>query len=128
MKVVYEIRCAVTGWVYVGSTTQLTVRHREHWTRLKGGNHRNRRLQAAWDEHGALRFELAVVERVNGEPLALAEQRRINARRAEGHCYNIGVAACPVQLLLPLGWPPSRIPKPESRPLAMPPTGAAKQK
>jgi hypothetical protein len=104
IRCVYTFTCTTTGTVYVGSTSSYVVdRHRDHRSRLRGGRHRNKVLQAEWDEHGPLAFEFVVIEKLKGgsvEDLLLAEQRWIKTKRAGGRCYNIATASTPKQVPL----------------------------
>lgn len=60
---VYVIQNTIDGKVYVGSAAvSLATRRAGHWTDLRGGRHRNRYLQRAWNKHGEAAFVFAVVE------------------------------------------------------------------
>src|SRR5437764_4670377 len=58
---VYLLTCQPTGRVYVGSTNNLSKRWSAHRQHLRAGRHRNRALQAAWDEHGADAFSWRIL-------------------------------------------------------------------
>lgn len=62
---------------YVGSTTDLAERYKAHIWKLKCNRHPNRNLQAAWDAHGVLSFQ--VLHFVEVDDLITAEQRWLDA-------------------------------------------------
>lgn len=72
---VYVIRCTATGEIYVGRTTDLAARKVNHWSDLRRGRHRNKRLQAAWARYGEGAFEFEVLETV-------ADPNRLHALEA----------------------------------------------
>lgn len=57
---IYTVTNTVDCRVYVGRSVDVQARWANHRTALKGGIHRNRRLQHAWTKHGALAFEFAM--------------------------------------------------------------------
>ena len=59
---VYAITNTVTGEQYVGLSDSLTNRQRIHWSALQRGKHHNKRLQTAWDAHGAEAFRFDILE------------------------------------------------------------------
>lgn len=59
---IYGMRCEAIGRVYVGSSINLRARCRDHISRLRGGSHRNRFLQAAWSEFGEVSFVWSLIE------------------------------------------------------------------
>lgn len=100
---VYLIKNIRTGEVYVGSTRQETIRRDEHWARLRRGTHRNKALQAAWQEHGPLAFEFEVIWKdfdAEDIDMLIKEQRELTARKLEGRCYNASAAMKARQLRL----------------------------
>ena len=58
---VYVIRCEPTGQEYVGTSTSIVKRIREHFYRLEKGVHRNPGLQSAYNEYGKDSFRSKVV-------------------------------------------------------------------
>ena len=58
---VYVICCEPTGSRYVGASTNIVKRIREHFYRLEKGVHRNRHLQSAYDEYGKNSFTSKVL-------------------------------------------------------------------
>ena len=101
---VYAITCP-DGW-YVGSTFNYAQRMREHWTRLKGGNHRNAVLQAAWDRLDPHQFEHETLQRIfecSPSNLRAAEQAWVDAvRQSATPCLNLANPKADTQLELPI--------------------------
>lgn len=91
-KGVYTIRDG-DGRAYVGGSTNIAQRWREHRSMLRRGIHRNRDLQAAWLERGEQDFTFTVVELVGDEPLLVAEQRWIDRLSIEAGIYNLSPTA-----------------------------------
>ena len=63
---VYAIRNTVTGEQYIGGTTNMAGRRKHHLHYLRHGEHVNRNLQAAFDQHGEDAFEF--VELIQVQP------------------------------------------------------------
>ena len=62
-SIVYAIQCLPTGQVYVGEAGSYADRRlHAHLYSLRVGNHRNRRLQEAFNLHGEDQFEFGVLE------------------------------------------------------------------
>lgn len=59
----YEIRCEVNGWCYIGMTTDIDKRWSSHLTQLKTGRHKNVRLQSDFNKFGFDEFVLTVLLR-----------------------------------------------------------------
>lgn len=77
---VYQIRCTVTGKVYVGSSARIEVRLREHRRALRRGTHHSRLLQRAWNKYGEGAFAFSVIEIVSDAgQLFTREQVHIDA-------------------------------------------------
>ena len=88
MRGVYAIRCA-DGRAYIGSSINVKERCRNHRNVLNTGKHRNRPLQEAWNKMGTEAFTFAALETVaDEEDLLAAEQKWIDAARAEGGVFN----------------------------------------
>lgn len=93
---------------YIGSTTRLGSRHSAHLTDLKRGQHPNKALQAAWDEHGVFQFTVLTLipekacdrGRDHAERLKFHEQRLLDQVSVDPGCcnasessrYNTGIA------------------------------------
>ena len=51
-----------TGKIYIGQSTNIETRWKDHVIRLKEGKHDNRYLQNAWNKYGASNFSFSVLE------------------------------------------------------------------
>jgi len=87
---VYQIVNKPNGKKYVGSTVHILKRWNEHLLQLKSGNHKNRLLQNAFNEHGQDCFIFSVLERCDKELLTVREQFYIDALKPE---YNLSPTA-----------------------------------
>lgn len=76
---VYAITCGETGKVYVGSSSNLYVRWRNHFWALSCGTHRNRHLQGSWNKRGREAFEFSVLGWCPIDMLAVLEQTHTNS-------------------------------------------------
>lgn len=87
---IYKITNTVTGKFYIGSAVNFDKRFYLHRNRLKCGNHRNSKLQRAWDKYGNDAFEFSVIERIpDKETLLTAEQQWLDKTNAANVGYNI---------------------------------------
>lgn len=71
---IYGIRNRTTGHVYIGSSSDLERRWRQHRSLLNRGAHPTPRLQAAWLAHGEDLFLFVVLETCRPEVLVDREQ------------------------------------------------------
>lgn len=62
LYIVYSIRNIKTEQRYVGSTRHLEERRKAHFSGLKSGKHKNKKLQEACIEYGIASFEWEVLE------------------------------------------------------------------
>ena len=62
---IYKITCKVNGKSYVGQSTNLKERLKDHFRRLQNNNHYNAHLQRAWNKHGGECFVFEVIEKCN---------------------------------------------------------------
>lgn len=74
--------------MYIGQTRNLARRLGEHRTSLRNGDHRNKRLQADYDQYGLDTFELIIIS-TDKDKLDEVERSQIEAARADGMCYNV---------------------------------------
>jgi len=94
---VYEIKCLNTGKVYVGQSTDIKKRWKEHKDLLNKAQHHNKRLQADWTLHGKEAFSFSIIQKHKPVPhycfdglvsnLIRMEKRYILQNK--GRCYNI---------------------------------------
>ena len=62
---IYQIVNLVDGKKYIGSSNNLRVRKRTHFSNLRNNNHYNYYLQRAFNKHGEDNFSFEVIELVN---------------------------------------------------------------
>lgn len=73
---IYMIKNEINGKVYIGSSVNLRARWNTHRTLLNTNHHKNRNLQAAWNEFGESSFVFIVIELVKQkEALSSFEQK-----------------------------------------------------
>ena len=75
---VYQIRCLITGQIYIGSAVKMLARWAEHRRSMRRGIHVNQHLQQAWNKYGEENFEFTVVEYVKRAFLLRIEQEWID--------------------------------------------------
>jgi group I intron endonuclease len=59
---VYQIKCRVSGKIYIGSTQNFRVRFTQHVNDLKSNRHHNRHLQNAFNCYGIESFSVEVLQ------------------------------------------------------------------
>ena len=59
---IYCIENLINGKKYVGQSTNIDGRRRQHLSHLRRGMHRNEHLQSAWDKYGESNFEFSIIE------------------------------------------------------------------
>lgn len=89
MRGIYKISCDQEDRVYIGSSTNIDRRWREHRRMLKAETHHCAALQLAWDAYGDESFIFDVVELC--ENIVLAEQYWLD--KHSHHCYNTSLQA-----------------------------------
>ncbi len=75
---VYEIVNLINDKVYIGSSSDIPSRWREHLKCLRGGYHTNRHLQASFDKYGEDAFAWHTIEECPIELLLVHEQEFID--------------------------------------------------
>jgi len=87
---IYTITNASTGKVYVGSSSNIEARWRQHMSDLRLQKHGNGKLQNAWKKYGPAAFVFSIVERVEVESDLLTRERYfIDSLNAVIDGYNI---------------------------------------
>lgn len=61
---VYYIFCEPDQRLYIGSSVNVETRIAKHRSHLRAGNHRSKRMQAAWNEYGESAFEFVLLAEV----------------------------------------------------------------
>lgn len=85
-KGIYVIKNVQTEDVYVGSSTRIKARWKDHRSALNRNVHHCKALQDAWNVFGEHSFEHSILEYTND--LELVEAAYIKAYREEGRAYN----------------------------------------
>lgn len=75
---IYQILCAASGEIYVGSSVQIYVRWHQHRYFLRRGTSNCLKLQRAWKKHGEQAFRFSVLEECSPGVLEQREQHYIN--------------------------------------------------
>jgi len=70
---IYEIKCKLTGKIYIGSSVNINRRWMNHKNLLKQNKHYNKYLQSSWNKYGEENFEWRVIEIVDKENLIESE-------------------------------------------------------
>lgn len=89
LRCVYEIRCLKNNYTYIGQTTDLYRRAREHRFSLNKNAHRNHALQCDYNKFGSDAFEIVILSESNDSELDDLERKEISSARAAGRCYNV---------------------------------------
>lgn len=90
MTGIYGIHNRVTGFWYVGQASCIESRKIQHFRLLEVGRHHNKKLQAAFKEHGAKNFEFHILEKVPLHMLNISEKDWMDFFQSCGnHGYNI---------------------------------------
>lgn len=88
---IYQIKNAINGKSYVGSTANLKKRWTNHLSALRYGRHPNSRLQSAFDKYGEDAFGWSILEDVaDSSQLISREQHHLDTLKPE---YNIASIA-----------------------------------
>jgi group I intron endonuclease len=80
---IYQIRCAISGKSYVGSSCRIEARWHTHRRQLRKKEHRSPRLQQAWNKHGEAAFDFSVLEECAREDLFKREQFHIDQTKRD---------------------------------------------
>ena len=93
---IYKIIC-VNNKFYIGSSTNIDRRLKEHTSLLKRNKHLNKRLQKDWNKYGEKNFRFEIIETINNiNKLSVREQWWIDntgcCNRKIG--FNISSDAC----------------------------------
>lgn len=86
---VYRWLNTMTGKSYVGSSTNVELRKKEHLRDLAAGKHHSLKLQRAWDKYGSEVFEFEMLAFCPEDNLLLQEQLALNAFDSVRHGYNV---------------------------------------
>ena len=90
-KGIFAIRCRTTGAVWVDSSSNLDAARNGAWFQLRGGLHRDKRLQNEWNACGEEAFDFEVLETLDPDLPAvgiadiLRDKKRNWAAEVRGH-------------------------------------------
>lgn len=87
---IYKIENIINNNIYIGSAVNIKTRWWNHVSELRGGRHRNKHLQRAWNKHGEDNFIFSILEICDIEKLIELEQFYIDTLRPQ---YNICLTA-----------------------------------
>jgi len=83
---IYKIINNKNGHFYIGSSSNLEYRRKEHLKRLKSNKHHSRYLQNAWNKYGKECFDFEIIEECENDKLLELEQFYLDKLKPE---YNI---------------------------------------
>lgn len=89
MRGIYAIRNKVNGKVYIGQSHNIQKRFRQHLDALEKGIHHSKKLQEDFDEFGADKFALEVLELCRSDQLDQKEMEWIAKFDALRNGYNV---------------------------------------
>lgn len=79
---IYQIRNLITNKIYIGSTSNLKNRIRDHKSYLRNRTHQNILLQRAYDKYGLNNFEFSILELCSVDKLIELEQSWLDWRQS----------------------------------------------
>ena len=85
---IYSINCVLTGKVYVGSSINILSRYRDHARSLFLNNHKNHKLQSAYNDHAGS-FYFDILEVCDVKHLRDRENFWINEKDSVDNGFNI---------------------------------------
>lgn len=99
---IYKIINKINGKYYVGSSSNITQRWRNHVKALKGGYHHNNHLQRSWLKYGPRHFEFRLVKsNVDRSELLNEEQLWLDISKTEkSMSYNLTFIAGKVEMTI----------------------------
>jgi hypothetical protein len=96
MNIVYGIKCIVNDKFYIGATSRSHLRKREHFRRLRKGDHHATKLQRAWDKYKEESFVFVILESdINADLLTEREQYWLDFHDAYHNGFNGRSTTCP---------------------------------
>lgn len=94
MAVIYRITNMANGNFYIGSAESFPRREWQHKYDLKRNQHKNPRLQAAWNKYGEEMFVFEIIEEVpQGEDQLIWEDKWLRDCVGKLDCYNVNTLA-----------------------------------
>jgi hypothetical protein len=80
-KGIFAVRCKATGDAWVGASKHLDTQVNRIWFELRGGRHRNKGMQDAWNAHGEEAFAYEVLETLKDDVASLLLRDLLKERR-----------------------------------------------
>jgi group I intron endonuclease len=94
MAVIYRITNMANGKFYIGSAESFARREWQHKYALRRNEHKNPRLQAAWNKYGEEMFVFEVIEEIAPDRNAFdVENTYLHKVVGQEDCYNINTDA-----------------------------------
>lgn len=91
---IYKITCTANNHFYIGRTTHYVKRIGQHKVDLKGGKHKNQRMQHCYDKYGPDSFVYELIMKAEeGVDLVEIEQRLLDEYIDQENCMNINRSA-----------------------------------
>jgi hypothetical protein len=85
---VYKITCTATNNFYYGSSVNLKLRFSNHISKLKSGNHRNKRLQRLFNKYGEHSITFEIIELCTRTDTLRLEQAYLDTFNTDPLCIN----------------------------------------
>lgn len=94
MAVIYRITNMANGKFYIGSAESFARREWQHKYALRRNEHKNPRLQAAWNKYGEEMFVFEVIEEIpEGGDQLVCEDKWLRGCVGKPECYNVNTLA-----------------------------------
>ena len=77
---IFAVRCAISNEVWVGKATNVDTIQNRIWFALRHDSSPHRKLQNAWDNHGAENLTYEVLERIEHEELPYVRNALLKER------------------------------------------------
>lgn len=91
---IYKIINLIDGKYYVGSSTNIYKRWKEHIRLLNNNQHHNDHLQYAWNKYGKKSFNFVIVENTEITSIKIIEQKYLDVAKYEpDKSYNLNYDA-----------------------------------
>lgn len=92
---VYKIKNTATGQEYVGQSSRMLGRWKDHLRMLSSGIHTNQKMQSSWNKYGEAFFEFELLEECDEKSLTIVEQKYLDLVPANKRFNITAVADCP---------------------------------